>query len=282
MAAKTQSTVPRGKPSNYTSRPPGPDGRVDYNETEDETWAQLYQRQMALLPGRACDAYLRGHEILELPSNRVPQLPDVNDKLRASTGWEVAAVPALIGFEEFFELLAERRFPAATFIRRPEDMDYLPEPDIFHEIFGHCPLLTDTVFANFCHRYGQLGVGATREQRVLLARIFWFTVEFGLVRQPDGLRIYGAGILSSPGETVYAVDLVGAGVAAERAPFDPEVMLRTPYRIDIYQSVYFVIEGFSQIFEVMDESILPRIAAARAAGDLPPKFPPKDASQALC
>jgi phenylalanine-4-hydroxylase len=277
MAAKT-----KGETSKYVSRPPGPDGRVDYDATEDATWAHLYERQMALLPGRACDAYMRGHQILDLPPDRVPQLPDVNDKLRACTGWEVAAVPALIGFKEFFELLADRKFPAATFIRRPEDMDYLPEPDIFHEIFGHCPLLTDPVFADFSHRYGQLGVNATREERVLLARIFWFTVEFGLIQQDDGLRIYGAGILSSPGETVYSLDTEGEGANSERAPFDPEVVLRTPYRIDIYQSVYFVIQDFRQIFEVMDESILPRIAAAKAAGDLPPKFPPKDASQALC
>jgi phenylalanine-4-hydroxylase len=273
MAAKMQT-----EGTKYQSRTPGPDGRIDFSATEDATWAHLYQRQMALLPGRACDAYLRGHEILDLPSDRVPQLPDVNARLRECTGWAVAAVPALIGFKEFFELLANRRFPAATFIRRPEDMDYLPEPDIFHEIFGHCPLLTDPVFADFSHRYGQIGVSATREERVLLARIFWFTVEFGLIRQADGLRIYGAGILSSPGETVYSLEDAGA----ERAPFDAEVMLRTPYRIDIFQSVYFVIESFQQIFGVMDESIMPKLREAMRAGDLPAKFPPKDASQAIC
>ena len=273
MAEKVQT-----KTTTYESRTPGPDGRIAYTETEDATWAHLYQRQMTLLPGRACDAYMRGHEILGLPSDRVPQLSDVNAKLRECTGWALAAVPALIGFKEFFELLANRRFPAATFIRRPEDMDYLPEPDIFHEIFGHCPLLTDPVFADFSHRYGQLGENATREERVLLARIFWFTVEFGLIRQADGLRIFGAGILSSPGEVVYSLEDEGA----ERAPFDPEIMLRTPYRIDIYQSVYFVIDSFQQIFEVMNETIMPRVREALELGDLTPKFPPKEASQAVC
>jgi len=274
MAAQTEV-------ARYESRTPGPDGRIAYSGVEDSTWSHLYQRQMALMPSRACDAYLRGHEILDLPTDRVPQLTEVNARLSERTGWQVAPVAALIGFQCFFELLASRRFPAATFIRRPEDMDYLPEPDIFHEIFGHCPLLTDPVFADFAHRYGQLGARATRAERVLLARIFWFTVEFGLIRQTpgdDGLRIYGAGILSSPGETVFSVE----DPVVERADFDPDMMLRTPYRIDIFQSVYFVIESFAQLYEVMDERLMPRIRVAIALGDQPPKFPPKDASQALC
>lgn len=266
----------------YTSRTPDAQGYIEYSGVEDRTWATLYARQMEVLPGRACDAYLEGHRTLGLPADRVPQLPEVNEVLRATTGWEVAAVPALIGFQEFFELLASKRFPAATFIRRPEDLDYLPEPDIFHEVFGHCPLLTDPVFAEFSERYGKLGIGATREERVLLARIYWFTVEFGLIQQAQddggGLRIYGAGILSSPGEAVYSLE----DQEVERAPFDPAVMLRTPYRIDIYQSVYFVIESFQQIFETMDEGILPRIREALELGDLPARFPPKEASQALC
>ncbi|MBI2381826.1 MAG: phenylalanine 4-monooxygenase [Gammaproteobacteria bacterium] len=259
------------KATSYTARTPDVHGYVDYSAEENQTWAFLYERQMKLIADRACDEFLKGLEVLQLTPDRVPQLPDVNRNLSAATGWEVAAVPALIPFGAFFELLANRRFPAATFIRRPEHIDYLQEPDIFHEIFGHGPLLTDPVFADFCQAYGKLGLAASKPERVYLARLFWFTVEFGLIETAKGRRIYGAGILSSKGESVYALD----SELPERRPFELMTALRTPYRIDIFQTVYYAIRDFRQIFEVMNADLLPAIAEAMVLGDFPPTYPPK-------
>lgn len=260
------------KTSSYVAHQPDADGIVHYSAEENGVWAFLYHRQMALIRDRACPAFLHGLSVLDLPTERVPQLAEVNRPLQAATGWSVVAVPALIPFATFFELLANRQFPAATFIRRREHIDYLQEPDIFHEIFGHCPLLTDPVFANFVHEYGKLGLAASKQQRVYLARVFWLTVEFGLIRSPAGLRIYGAGILSSKGESEYALD----SSVPERQPFTVEAALRTPYRIDIMQPLYYVIENFEQIYSVMNAGILPRIDAAIAAGDYPARFASKE------
>jgi phenylalanine-4-hydroxylase len=149
------------------------------------------------IPGR--------HRAARLPHDRIPQLGEINKVLGATTGWQVARVPALIPFQTFFELLASKQFPVATFIRTREELDYLQEPDIFHEIFGHCPLLTNPWFAEFTHTYGKLGLQATKEERVYLARLYWMTIEFGLMETPQGRRIYGGGILSSPKETVYSL-----------------------------------------------------------------------------
>ena len=208
----------------YIAREPDIHGFIDYSPEDNQTWEFLYKRQMDIIHGRACNEYIRGLEILGLSQNSVPQLPDVNKALRKATGWQVAAVPALIPFGKFFELLANKQFPAATFIRRKEEIDYLQEPDIFHEIYGHCPLLTDPVFANFVHNYGKLGLEATKQERIYLARIFWFTVEFGLIQQAAGLKVYGAGILSSKGETVYSLE----SNSPQRKNFDLMTALRTP------------------------------------------------------
>lgn len=205
------------KSANYQAHIPDEHGFVNYSETENKTWQQLFDRQIRLIENRACDEYLYGMEQLNLPSDRVPQLPDVNKVLRKTTGWEVEAVAAVIPFEEFFTLLANKKFPAATFIRTPQDIDYLQEPDIFHEIFGHCPLLTNPVFADFSEQYGKLGLKASKKERIYLARIFWFTVEFGLIETTKGLRIYGAGILSSKGESEYALE----SHAPEEGPLMP-------------------------------------------------------------
>lgn len=257
----------------YVAKTPNSQGIVDYTQVEDKTWQFLYQRQMELIKGRACDEYLRGLEIVGLNQNQVPQLPDVSRALRKETGWEVAPVKAVIPFGEFFELLANKKFPAATFIRSEEDIDYLQEPDIFHEIYGHCPLLTDPIFADFVHRYGQMGLAASKKERIYLARIFWFTVEFGLIqRENQGLRIYGAGILSSPGETLYSLD----SDKAQRRTFDVMDALRTPYRIDIYQTVYYVISAFEDIYNAMDTNILNKIQQAIELGDFKATFPAKD------
>jgi phenylalanine-4-hydroxylase len=184
----------------------------------------------------------------------------------------VAPVPALIDFTSFFRLLANRQFPAATFIRRREDMDYLQEPDIFHEIFGHTPLLTDYRFAAFTEAYGKAGLAADKRDHAMLARLFWFTVEFGLIQTSDGLRSYGAGLVSSPGELLYAME----SETPERRPFDPLDALRTPYRIDIYQTVYFVLDSYDTLFELAQTDLIPMIAEARRLGMHAPTFPVKE------
>ncbi len=255
------------KGSTYTAHKPDADGFIEYTEQENATWKQLVERQLQLLPGRACQEYLDGIEKLALPRDRIPQLADLNKVLQETTGWQVERVPALINFDRFFNLLSNKKFPVATFIRRPEDMDYLKEPDIFHEVFGHCPLLTNPEFASFTHTYGKLGREASQEQRVFLARLYWFTVEFGLINTPDGLRVYGGGILSSFKETQWCL-----GIAPRRDKFDPVLALRTPYRIDILQPLYYVIDSMSELHALGSEDIMLMVGEARQTGLLPPLY----------
>lgn len=261
------------KPSKYVAHKPDEQGFIHYSDIEHETWHRLIERQLKVVPGRACDEYLNGLELLGLPRDRVPQLEEVSRVLRRETGWEVARVPALIGFETFFGLLADRKFPVATFIRTPEEFDYLQEPDIFHEIFGHCAMLTNPAFANFTEKYGQLGLAATPKERSYLARLYWFTVEFGLLHTRDGLRIYGGGILSSPKETLYAL-----GNEPKRYDFDVLDALRTPYRIDIVQPVYYVLDDLQQLQELTEMDLMAKVHRAMEMGLFEPMFPPRDAA----
>lgn len=256
----------------YVAREPDAAGVIHYPEDDHAVWHTLIERQLKLVEGRACQAYLDGIERLQLPHEHIPQLADINRVLHASTGWQVAAVPALIPFDTFFRLLAAKRFPVATFIRHRDELDYLQEPDIFHEIFGHCPMLTQPWFAEFTHAYGKLGLTATKEQRVYLARLYWLTVEFGLLDTPDGLRIYGGGILSSPKETLHCLSDV-----PERQPFDPVEAMRTPYRIDILQPLYFVLDDLERLRQLAREDIMALQQQAQALGLHAPKFPPKAA-----
>ncbi|MGI2257721.1 phenylalanine 4-monooxygenase [Shewanella sp. GXUN23E] len=259
------------KHTQYTARQPDEKGVISYPADEHDTWRQLYARQAGNLPGRACQQYLDGLKALALPADRIPQLPEVDNILMAATGWKTAAVPALISFGKFFELLASKQFPVATFIRAKEEFDYLQEPDIFHEIFGHCPLLTNPAFARFSEVYGKLGLAASKEERVFLARLYWFTVEFGLVQAPgEALRIYGGGILSSPGETLYAM-----GDAPQRKPFDLLQVLRTPYRIDIMQPIYYVIDNIEFLDEIAGMDIMAAVREAQRLGLYAPLFEPK-------
>lgn len=261
------------KPSKYVAREPDEQGFIHYTDIEHETWQRLIERQLKVVPGRACDEYLHGLELLDLPRDRIPQLDEVSSVLRRETGWEVARVPALIGFETFFGLLADRKFPVATFIRTPEEFDYLQEPDIFHEIFGHCAMLTNLAFANFTQKYGQLGLNATPKERAYLARLYWFTVEFGLLNTKDGLRIYGGGILSSPKETLYAL-----GNEPGRYDFDVLDALRTPYRIDIVQPIYYVLDDLQQLQQLTEMDLMAKVHQAIELGLFEPRFPPKDAA----
>ncbi|MFC0709172.1 phenylalanine 4-monooxygenase [Azorhizophilus paspali] len=256
----------------YVARQPDERGFIHYSEAEHAVWRTLIERQSALIEGRACVQYLDGIRRLGLPRERIPQLDEINRVLESATGWQVARVPALIPFQTFFELLADRRFPVATFIRRPEELDYLQEPDIFHELFGHCPMLTNSWFAAFTHTYGRLGLAASKEERVYLARLYWMTVEFGLVDTPAGRRIYGGGILSSPKETLHCLS-----GTPKHQPFDPLEAMRTPYRIDILQPLYFVLPDLRRLFEVACQDIMALVRQAMRLGLHPPKFPSKAA-----
>jgi phenylalanine-4-hydroxylase len=262
------------KATNYVSKVADEQGFIHWSTAENKVWHELITRQLACIKNKACDEYYLGLEKLNLPLERIPQLNDVSAVLKATTGWQCQPVPALIGFGQFFKLLSEKKFPVATFIRSREEMDYLQEPDIFHEIFGHCPLLTNADFADYTQAFGQMGLMATKEQRVFLARLYWFTVEFGMLDTPNGLRVYGGGILSSPSETEYAI----TNKSAEHKPFDMLDVFRTPYRIDIMQPIYFMLTKVSDLKEIRKFSvaeIMEFISQAQQLGLHQPKFPPK-------
>ncbi|MGY0220022.1 phenylalanine 4-monooxygenase [Endozoicomonadaceae bacterium StTr2] len=259
------------KGTRYVARKPDSDGVIHYPEKEHEIWQLLVERQLEVLPSRACQEYLDGLKQLGLPEDRIPQLDEVNQVLEPATGWKVERVPALISFDRFFELLSRRRFPVATFIRSMDELEYLQEPDVFHEIFGHCPLLTNQAFADFTQVYGELGYKASKEDRVFLARLYWMTVEFGLLATKNGLRIYGGGILSSPGESIFSLD----SDQPERRPFKLLDVLRTPYRIDILQPVYYVIDDLEVLHSLDSASITENIARAKELGLFEPLYPRK-------
>ena len=224
-----------------------PQGFETYTGEEHRTWITLYERQAALLPGRACDAFLRGLDALDLHGEGIPDFRRLSEKLGALTGWSVVAVPGLVPDAVFFEHLANRRFPAGNFIRRPNQLDYLQEPDVFHDVFGHVPMLTDPVFADYMQAYGRGGMRALDAGRLEnLARLYWYTVEFGLLQAPEGLRIYGAGIVSSRTESIFAVE----SPSPNRLGFDLERVMRTPYRIDDFQQVYFVVPSLRHLLDV--------------------------------
>lgn len=259
------------KQSSYVAKPVDENGYVNYSDEENAVWNTLYTRQKPLLTNRACNEYSSGLDLLNLPTDRIPQCPDVSKILRQETGWALEPVAALIPFDTFFNLLANKKFPAATFIRRRDELDYLQEPDMFHEVFGHCPLLTNQAYADFTYTYGKLGQKADHKDRVMLAKLYWFTIEFGLINTADGLRIYGGGILSSIGETPYSLE----SDKAIRKPFDVLEILRTPYRIDIMQPVYYVIDSFDVLFNVIEMDLLGLIQEARALGMHEPMYEPK-------
>jgi phenylalanine-4-hydroxylase len=192
--------------SNYVAKQPGENGHIEFTDEENGTWKLLYQRQADIIKGRACDAFIEGLDKLNMPKDRVPQCYEVTERLQHLTGWSVIPVPAMISLKQFFTMLSHREFPAASFIRRREELDYLKEPDIFHEYFGHCPMITDQKIADFMEWYGETALTAPKEVQSLLGRLFWFTIEFGLIQSKEGIRIFGGGILSSFEETQFAVD----------------------------------------------------------------------------
>jgi phenylalanine-4-hydroxylase len=236
-----------------------PDWTIDqnwagYSADEHRRWTALYERQMEILPGRACDAFMVGLDRLDLHGEGIPDFTRLNAGLSALTGWTIVAVPGLVPDAVFFDHLANRRFPAGNFIRTAEQFDYISEPDIFHDVFGHVPLLADPVFGDYMQAYGKGGLRALGLHRLdALARLYWYTVEFGLIVTPDGLRMYGAGILSSPGESVFAL----ADAAPNRIGFDLTRVMRSLYKIDDYQETYFVIDSFEQLFEATQQDFGP-------------------------
>jgi phenylalanine-4-hydroxylase len=260
------------KTTQYASRESDGSGHIAWSTEENQIWSELYSRQIPLVKERACDEYIEGLRLLNLSENCIPQLPDINRVLLERTGWQTAEVPALIPFGEFFRLLANKQFPVATFIRSREEFDYLQEPDIFHEVFGHCPLLTNPAFAHFTHTYGKLGLAASKEDRIYLARLYWFTVEFGLVKAKNELKIYGGGILSSPGETIYSLD----SDVPVRKPLTAIDALRTPYRIDIMQPLYYILPEFDHLFELAEMDIMALVEKAKSLGLFAPLFEPKE------
>jgi phenylalanine-4-hydroxylase len=250
---------------------PGPDWTIDqgfaaYTAEEHRTWITLYERQASILPGRACDAYLKGLDALDLHGDGIPDFRVLSEKLQALTGWSVVAVPGLVPDEVFYEHLVNRRFPAGNFIRPAGQLDYLQEPDVFHDVFGHVPMLTDPVFADYMQAYGEGGLRAQGLGRLAnLARLYWYTVEFGLLETAEGLRIYGAGIASSRAESVFALD----DPSPNRLGFDLMRVMRTPYRIDDFQQVYFVVPALQTLLDVTTKTdFAPLYETLESAPDL--------------
>ena len=227
-----------------------------YTATDHQVWATLFRRQREVLVGRACDAFLDAQDAMGMTPDAIPKFTDLNVALRAATGWELVGVEGLLPELVFFDHLANRRFPVTWWIRKPEQMDYLSEPDLFHDLFGHVPLLMDPVFADYLECFGHGGVkahGIGEEALMLLSRLYWYTVEFGLIRQDDGLRIYGSGIVSSKGESIHCLE----SDAPNRLGFDLERIMRTRYRIDTYQKTYFVIDSFEQLMKATEPDFAP-------------------------
>jgi phenylalanine-4-hydroxylase len=255
--------------SRYIAHHPDDQGFIAYSDEEHRVWTILFEKQIKLVQGRACNEFIDGLSLLHLNAKGIPQLPDLSETLMGITGWRVAPVEALISAREFFELLANKHFPVATFIRRMEELHYVKEPDIFHEVFGHCPMLTNPLFAGFIHDYACKVLSLPESDWALLQRMFWFTIEFGLIQTEKGLRAYGGGILSSIHETVYCVE----SDLPLRALFDPIAVFRTPYRIDMPQAIYFVINDFQTLFDLVNIDLKASILRAHELGEYPPYFP---------
>jgi phenylalanine-4-hydroxylase len=240
---------------------------ASYSSAEHQVWRTLFERQSQLLPGRACDAFVQGLRDLPMSSEAIPNFEVVNESLMACTGWQLVAVPGLLPDEVFFTHLAHRRFPAGRFIRRAEQLDYLAEPDVFHDVFGHVPMLMNPLMADFIQAYGEGGLRA-QSLGVLkhLARVYWYTVEFGLVEQAEGVRIYGAGIASSFAETQFSL----FDPSPNHVRFELERVMRTDYRIDDFQESYFVLSGLEDLLKLARIDFAPRYERVVAQTSLAP------------
>jgi phenylalanine-4-hydroxylase len=242
-------------------------GWANYTPQDHAVWRTLYERQTALLPGRACEAFVEGMKQLPMDATQIPDFRALNEVLMPQTGWQVVAVPGLVPDDVFFEHLAHRRFPSGNFIRQANQLDYLQEPDVFHDVFGHVPMLMNPVMADFIQAYGVGGLRAKSLDALdLLARVYWYTVEFGLVREHGGLRIYGAGIASSFSESLYALD----SPVPQRIGFDLQRVMRTLYRIDDLQQTYFVLDSLDTLLALAKTDFAPHYAACQKCSTLSP------------
>ncbi|HEX7820423.1 MAG TPA: phenylalanine 4-monooxygenase [Sphingobium sp.] len=237
-----------------------------YSQSEHVMWDWLFARQAATLPGRAVPEFLAGLEILRMTRSGIPNFEELSERLMKATGWEVVAVPGLVPDDVFFDHLANRRFVAGRFIRTPDEIDYLQEPDVFHDVFGHVPLLANPVFADYMQAYGEGGLRAHSLGAIdRLARLYWYTVEFGLIRRDGDLQLYGAGIVSSYAEAMFALE----DPSPNRLGFDLQRVMRTPYRIDDYQQIYFVIDSFEDLLrQTVETDFAPVYAALEGVPDI--------------
>jgi phenylalanine-4-hydroxylase len=252
--------------------PPSGDWTIDqgwaqYTPEQHAVWQTLYQRQCQLLPGRACDEFMQGLQALPISAHQIPRFDELNQVLMAATGWQVVAVPGLVPDEVFFNHLAHRRFPSGNFIRQAHELDYIEEPDVFHDVFGHVPMLMNPVIADFVQAYGQGGLRAQRlGQLPQLARVYWYTIEFGLVQQADGLRLFGAGIASSFTESQYAL----SSPLPHRLRFDLERVMRTRVHIDDLQQSYFVLNSLDELLALAKIDFAPRYARVAGLPEIEP------------
>lgn len=240
----------------------------DYSAADHDVWRQLYERQRQVLAGRASDEFLAAQDAMGMTPDRIPKFSDLNEVLVEATGWTLMGVEGLLPELDFFDHLANRRFPVTWWIRKPEQIDYIEEPDLFHDLFGHVPLLMNPVFADYMQAYGRGGVkahGIGTAALQNLTRLYWYTVEFGLIRQHDGLRIYGSGIVSSKGESLHSLE----SDAPNRIGFDLERIMRTRYRIDTYQKTYFVIDSFEQLMDATAPDFTPIYARLARQDSIP-------------
>ena len=264
--------VKHGLAAGDHAAPPSPDwtipqGWAHYTAQDHATWNTLFNRQMALLPGRACQDFVKGMQALPMGADVIPNFEALSEVLMRQTGWQVVAVPGLVPDEVFFDHLANRRFPAGQFIRQPHELDYLEEPDVFHDVFGHVPMLMNPVMADFIQAYGLGGQKAARLGALpLLARVYWYTVEFGLVKEDGGLRIYGAGIASSRTESVFSLD----DASPNRIAFDLARVMRTRYRIDDFQECYFVLDHLDDLLHLAQVDFDPLYQRVSAQAPLQP------------
>ncbi|MEZ5460316.1 phenylalanine 4-monooxygenase [Dokdonella sp.] len=239
-----------------------------YTPEDHATWATLFRRQREVLKGRACNEFIENQTRFRMTPDQIPRFEELNAVLDKATGWQLIGVEGLLPELTFFEHLANRRFPVTWWIRRPDQIDYIAEPDMFHDLFGHVPLLLNPVFADYMAAYGRGGVkahGISAEALVNLTRLYWYTVEFGLIRQDDGLRIYGSGIVSSKGESIHCLE----SASPNRIGFDLKRIMRTRYRIDTFQKTYFVIDSFEQLMDATRPDFVPIYAELASKESLP-------------
>lgn len=260
---KAELTRPAGAADDWTI----PQDWAAYTPAEHGTWDRLFERQAAMLPDRVVPEFMAGLDMLRMDRPGIPDFEALSDRLLRATGWQVVAVPGLVPDRVFFEHLANRRFVAGRFIRTPEQLDYLAEPDVFHDVFGHVPLLANPVFADYMQAYGKGGLRADGLGAIdRLARLYWYTVEFGLIRNDGALKLYGAGIVSSGAESIFALD----DASPNRLGFDLRRAMRTPYRIDGFQQTYFVIDSFEDLLrQTVETDFAPLYAELEGLPDIP-------------